>query len=144
MTRPPGFYFEDVTVGDRTVSPAVTLTQAHVSLYLGLSGESSDDPQEIPSLLPLALSTGLAWRLPTPPLVVTAFVGFDWEIVKPLRVGDTVHSRGRTASKRSMRDAGIVIEEHEIVDQRGETAQRGRFTFLVAKRAAAASAVGRE
>jgi hypothetical protein len=42
-----------------------------------------------------------------------------------------------------MRDAGIVIEEHEIVDQRGETAQRGRFTFLVAKRSTAGAAAGR-
>jgi acyl dehydratase len=143
MTVARGVYFEDVSVGDVTETPAMTLTQAHVSLYLGLSGESSDDPGEVPPLLPLALSTGLGWRVPTPPLVVTAFVGFDWEIVKPLRVGDTMHSRARTASKRSMRDAGIVVEEHEIVDQRGETAQRGRFTFLVAKRSAVETAAGR-
>lgn len=143
MTLPRGLYFEDVAVGDWTATPALTLTRAHVSLYLGLAGEPSDDPAEVPALLPLALSTGLGWRLPTPPLAVTAFVGFDWEIVKPLRIGDTVHSRARTATKRAVRDAGIVVEEHEIVDQRGETAQRGRFTFLVAKRSAAASAAGR-
>jgi acyl dehydratase len=139
-TAARGCYFEDVTVGEGMVSPAMTLTRAHVSLYLGLSGESGEDADEVPPLLPLALSIGLGWRLPGPPLVVTAFVGFDWEIVKPLRVGDTVHSRARTASKRSVRDAGIVVEEHEIVDQRGEAAQRGRFTFLVAKRAAAGGA----
>ena len=144
MTEARGIYFEDVVVGSRQLSPAMTLTRAHVSLYCGLSGESSGDSDEIPPLLPLALSIGLGWRLPTPPLVVTAFVGFDWEIVKPLRVGDTVHSQARTASKRSMRDVGIVIEDHEIVDQRGEIAQRGRCTFLVAKRAAAASVTGRE
>jgi acyl dehydratase len=143
MTAARGLYFEDVAVGDTMVTPAMTLTQAHVSLYCGLSGESSGDPDEVPPLLPLALSIGLGWRLPTPPLVVTAFMGFDWEIVKPLRLGDTVHSRARTAVKRSMRDAGIVIEEHEIVDQRGETAQRGRFTFLVAKRSTAGAAAGR-
>jgi acyl dehydratase len=138
-----GLYFEDVTPGDWTVSPALTLTEAHVSLYLGLSGEAAPPPGDVPPLLPLAVSIGLGWRLPTPPVVVTAFVGFDWEIVKPLRVGDTVHGRARTMSKRSMRDAGIVIEEHEIVDQRGELAQRGRFTFLVAKRPAVPAAARR-
>jgi hypothetical protein len=38
-------------------------------------------------------------------------------------------------TKRPMRDAGVLIEEREIVDQRGEVVQRGRLTYLVAKRA---------
>jgi hypothetical protein len=33
-----------------------------------------------------------------------------------------------------MREGGLVIEEHEIVDQRGVVVQRGRFTFLVEHR----------
>jgi hypothetical protein len=36
--------------------------------------------------------------------------------------------------KRSMREAGVVIEEHQIVDQHGQVLQHGRFTFLVAKK----------
>jgi len=28
----------------------------------------------------------------------------------------------------------VVIEERDIVDQRGEVVQHGRFTFLVARR----------
>jgi hypothetical protein len=36
-----------------------------------------------------------------------------------------------------MREGGVIIEDHEIVDQNGEVAQSGRFVFLVAKRAAA-------
>ena len=57
--------------------------------------------------------------------------------VSRLRVGDTIRSIARTAVKRAMRDGGVVIEEHAIVDQRGDTLQHGRFTFLVAKRPAA-------
>jgi hypothetical protein len=38
--------------------------------------------------------------------------------------------------KRAMRDGGVVIEEHSIVDQRRDILQHGRFTFLVAKRPA--------
>ena len=30
--------------------------------------------------------------------------------------------------------SGVVVEEREVVDQRGEVVQRGRFTYLVAKR----------
>jgi acyl dehydratase len=132
-----GTYFEDVTVGDEEETPALTLTQAHVTLYGGLTGDTLDDPGAIPPLLPLCMSTGLGWRMARPPLVVMAFMGFEWTIHRPLRVGDTVHSRSRAAVKRSMRDGGVVVEEHAIVDQRGVVVQSGRFTFLVAKRAAA-------
>ena len=47
---------------------------------------------------------------------------------------DTIMSRSRVVTKRPMRDAGVVVEEREVVDQRGEVVQRGRFTYLVAKR----------
>jgi len=66
--------------------------------------------------------------------VVLAFLGLDWEILRALAVGDTIYSRSRTAVKRTLREAGVMIDEPEIVDQHGEIVQRGRFTFLVAKR----------
>jgi acyl dehydratase len=130
------FFFEDVTVGDILETPAVTLTAAHASLYRGISQEAADDPSLIPDLLPLCLSTGLGWRVPQPPLAVLAFMSLEWEIIRPARVGDTIHSRSKTMTKRSMRDGGVVIEQRDIIDQRGEVVQRGRFTFLVAKRPA--------
>ena len=128
-------YFDDVELGETVVTPALTLTEALVRLYQGVTGDGDgDDPTGIPPLLPLALSTGLGWRVPRPPLAVTAFLSFEWEIVHPLRVGDTIHGASRAAARRPMREGGILIEEHELVDQRGVVVQRGRFTFLVARR----------
>jgi acyl dehydratase len=132
-------YFEDTVLGQRHVSPAITITEAHVGLYRGLTGDAGDDALAVPELLPLALFTGLGWRLPRPPLAVKAFVGFEWEIVQPLRVCDTVHGTSRTAARRPLREAGMVVEENEIIDQRGAVVQRGRFTFLVEKRSAGAA-----
>ena len=129
-------YFEDVKVGDVEVTPAMTLTEAHAALYRGLTGESGEGVPSIPELLPLCLATGLGWRTSRPPLAVLAFMSFDWKIHRELRVGDTVHGRARAALKRSMREGGVIIEDHELVDQHGEVAQSGRFTFLVAKRGA--------
>lgn len=134
MTGIPAYYFEDVEVGAVLETPAVTVTEAHAEIYRGLSRELAEDAQVVPDLLPLCLSTGLGWRVPQPPLAVLAFLGFEWEILQPLQVGDTMYSRARTVTKRSMRDGGIIIEEREVIDQRGDTVQRGRFTFLVAKR----------
>jgi hypothetical protein len=115
-------------------TPAITVTQAHASLYHGLTGEPVSDPVEVPELLPLCLTTGLGWRVARAPLAVEAFVGFEWEMVRPLRVGDTIRVQSRTRSRRALRDNGIIVEEQQILDQHGEVVQRGRFTFLVAKR----------
>jgi len=49
-------------------------------------------------------------------------------------VGDTIHSLARTAVKRSMREGGVIVEERQVINQRGEIVHRGRFTYLVAKR----------
>jgi acyl dehydratase len=127
-------FFEDIEVGDEQETPAITVTEAHVDLYLGLTRELSVDPTVVPDLLPLCLSVGLAWRAPRPPTAVLAFMGCEWQTVRPLRVGDTIHSRSRTVTKRTMREAGVIVEEREILDQHDEVVQRGRFTYLVAKR----------
>lgn len=132
-SAPPVTYFEDVVVGSRHETPAMTVTQAHVNMYAGVTGDAAPEDGIAPPLLALGLSTGLGWRIARPPLVVLAFMGIDWKIERPLRVGDTVHSRSETKVKRAMRDAGVVIEEHELVDQHGDVLQHGRFTFLVAK-----------
>ena len=134
MSPAHGMYFEDVEIGDEDLTPAMTLTEAHAALYRSLTGDVPDDPTAIPDLLPLCLSTGLGWRMARPPLVVLAFMGVQWAIDRPLRIGDTVHGRARAVVKRSMREAGVIIEDHAILDQHGDVVQGGRFTFLVAKR----------
>ena len=136
MTRPSAgqFYFEDVVLHTVLETPGMTLTEAHVRLYAGLAGEPVDAAGTIPDLLPLCLSTGLGWRVPQPPLAVLAFMGVEWKVLRRARVGDTIHSRSRTVVKRPMREGGVMIEEREIIDQRGEVVQHGRFTFLVARR----------
>jgi acyl dehydratase len=115
-------------------TPAITLTEAHVNLYLGITRELPLEPAAIPDLLPLCLSTGLGWRVPQPPLMVLAFMGIEWQSIRPLHVGDTIRSRSTTRTKRALREGGVIVEERDIVDQGGQVAQRGRFTFLVARR----------
>jgi acyl dehydratase len=129
-------YFEDLVVGERETTPAMTITEAHVALYRGLTGDDVAPPGTVPDLLPLCLCTGLGWRVNRPPLAVLAFMSIDWQIARPLRVGDTVHCRLQTAAKRSLRDAGVIIETQEVRDHRGDLVQSGRFTFMIAKRPA--------
>ncbi len=134
-TRQRQVFFEDVEVGVSLETPGITVTRAHVALFTGLSGAPGGEPGAVPDLLPLALSSGLGWRVPQPPLVVLAFLGFEWRFVEPARVGDTIRSRSRTVTKRPMRDGGILVEERSILNQRDEILQAGRLTLLVARRA---------
>jgi acyl dehydratase len=134
MAEPPRFYFEDVVLQGVLETPALTLTETHVGLYTGLSQDLPVETGLVPELLALCLTTGLGWRVSQPPLAVLAFMGFEWEVLQPVRVGDTIHSRSRTALKRSMREGGVIVEEREVINQRGEVVNQGRFTFLVAKR----------
>jgi acyl dehydratase len=135
VAGPPRFYFEDIHVGAIVETPAITVTEAHVTLYSGLTQDTAE-PGAVPELLPLCLTPGLGWRVNQPALAVLAFMGFEWRMNAPVRVGDTIHSRSRTAVKRSMREGGVVVEEREVINQRGEVVHQGRFTFLVAKRPA--------
>jgi acyl dehydratase len=127
-------YFEDTGVGQASETPAMTLTQAHVALYEGLAAEPQKGEGVVPDLLPLCLVTGLGWRVPRPPLAVLAFLSIEWEIARPLRVGETIRAATRTVARRTLREGGVVVEDYRVVDQRGEVAQRGRFTFLVARK----------
>jgi acyl dehydratase len=134
---PARCYFEDVEKGVQLETPGITLTAAHVAIFTGVTGDTAlRDPDAVPDLLPLCLSSGLGWRVPRPPLAVLAFMGFEWRFLEPVRVGDTIHSVSRTLTKRSMREGGVVIEERRIVNQRGETVQSGKLTLLVERRPA--------
>jgi acyl dehydratase len=130
----PRFFFEDVVLHGVVETPGMTVTEAHIALYGGVTGDGTPVEGQVPDLLPLCLTTGLGWRVPQPPLAVMAFMGVEWFADAPLRVGDTIHSRSLTAVKRSMRDGGVIIEERQVINQRGEVVQHGKFTFLVAKR----------
>jgi 3-hydroxybutyryl-CoA dehydratase len=127
-------YFEDVEVDVWLETPGITLTETHVALYGGLTETRPADPRAVPDLLPLCLSGGLGWRVPQPPLVVLAFMGFEWRFLRPARVGDTIHCASRSVAKRLLKDGGVVIEERNILNQRDELVQQGKLTLLVAKR----------
>jgi acyl dehydratase len=131
-------YFEDLVIGEMHQTPALTVTQAHVTQFLGLTGEWPDqghgDDDVVPALLPLCLSSGLGFRVPGPPLAVLAFMGFEWRFLLPVRIGDTILSRSTTVTKRAMREGGLIVEARDVYNQRGDVAQSGRLTLLIAKR----------
>ena len=115
-------------------TPGLTLTDTHAALFSSLSLSRPADPGAIPDLIPLCMSSGLGWRVPQPPLVVLAFMGFEWRFHRPTRVGDTIRSVSTTVAKRSMKEGGVVIEERSILNQRNEVVLEGLMKFLIRRR----------
>lgn len=143
------YYFDEVVVGDEVLTSGRTITEADVARYHHLSGEdnpmATDDEfakkselggRVASDLMVFLITSGLSWHIPRPPLAIMAFMGFEWQFFKPIRIGDTLHLRLKSMAKRKIKESGIVIQEHLVVNQRDELVQRGKVTFLVASRPA--------
>lgn len=65
-----------------------------------------------------------------------AVLGTTWRAPGAVAIGDTIHLRQRVASKAEVArdDAGIVVFEMEVVNQRGEIVNNDQQTCLVARR----------
>lgn len=136
-------YFEDLEVGDGFESPGRTLTEADVVNFCAISGDQdlldftageTGLPPMAPDLLTMIMSSGLGFRAPAEMPQVLAFMVFDLRILLPVRVGDTVRCRIRVAGKRPMKDGGVIVEQRQMVNQRGDVVQEAEYKLLVARR----------
>lgn len=144
-----GLYYEDIEVGREYVSPGRTITETDVVQFAGLSGdynpihtdaefarESAFGERIAHGLLGVAVISGLSARIGLFDGTAIAFLGLTWDFTGPIRLGDTVHLRMTIADKRetSKPDRGIVHRDMRLVNQHGETVQKGVFKLMVKRR----------
>jgi acyl dehydratase len=136
-------YFEDLEVGNGFETPGRTITAADVLGFAAISGdqESLDFttgeaglPPRVPDLLVVAITSGLGFRAPAEMPLILAFMVFDLHPVRPVRVGDTIHCRVRVSAMRPMKDAGVVVEQRELLNQHGDVVQQAEYKLMVARR----------
>jgi acyl dehydratase len=136
-------YFEDLEVGDGFETPGRTITEADLLGFAAISGDQepldftaggAGLPPAVPDLLVMAITSGLGFRAPGEMPQILAFMVFDLRPLLPVRVGDTIHCRIRVAGKRPMREGGVVVEQRQIVNQRGDVVQESEYKLLVARR----------
>jgi len=143
---PPGEYgYADVNVGDHYATSGVTLTEAHVVGFAGLTGDlfdvHMDDqfareagfPGRIAhGLLGLAMADGLKTRCAVR-LKGIATLSWNWSFRAPLLPGDRIHAELAVAAKRQTRreDRGIVTLAMKVLNQRNETVQDGETQLLM-------------
>jgi acyl dehydratase len=141
-------YYEEVRVGDECVSSGVTITEATIFAYAGVSGDHSPlhvneefarqtefGTRVAHGLLGLAVTDGLKTQADYR-FQPGISLGWTWDFVGPIRIGDTVHVRFRVASMRETRRPswGIVVLATELVNQRGDAVQRGEHRLMIPRR----------
>ncbi len=141
-------YYEDVKLGDECVTPGVTITEAHILTYAGVSGDHSPDHMDeeharaspfggrvAHGLLGLAVTDGLKTQAEYrfPPGIS---LGWTWDFVAPIKIGDTVHVKFRVANMRTTKKPawGIVFLASELINQRGEVVQKGEHRLMIPRR----------
>jgi len=136
-------YYDELEVGDRRVFRAMTVTEAHIVGFAGLTGDhyvlhtdaeyasrSAFGQRVAHGLLILSLGAGL---IPLEPGRVVALLGLeDVRFLAPVFIGDTVHPEMEIVSKTDREPGGLVIVDETILNQRDEAVCKARLRVLVA------------
>lgn len=137
-------YLEDLEEGSSWKSPARTITETDIVSFAGMTGDydplhvdhefASQTPYGKPiahGLLGLSLMAGLSSSCPRMRTLALVKVD-DWQFLKPVYVGDTVHvvTEVESITPRGRR-SGEVIWLRKLVNQRGECVQSGKIVTLV-------------
>jgi acyl dehydratase len=141
-------FFDEIPIGEESVSPGRTVTEADIVLFAGLSGDYNilhTDAEFMKSslfgeriahgLLGLAIQAGLFTRA-TQPYATIAFAGLRWKFKGPIKIGDTIRVRAKVAAKKetSKPDRGLVTVERTVLNQRDEVVQEGETDLMVERR----------
>jgi acyl dehydratase len=154
MKAPVERCWDDAQVGDEAVSPSLTVTEDMIMTYARLTGDYTPvhvdeayarttpfGTRVAHGLLGLSLADGLktqaAYRF-----LPGMSLGWTWDFVLPIKIGDTLHVKFRVASMRTTKRPGwgIVVLASELVNQRGEIVQKGEHRLMIPRRPVTAAA----
>ncbi len=144
--QPRGLYFEEFEEGLHLESPGRTITETDIVMFAGLSGDynqmhtDAEYAKGTPfgervahGLLGLSVVSGLAAQLGFVEGTVQAFTGLEWKFRAPITIGDTIRAQFTVRQKRALSrlGGGFVILDVVVLNQQGETVQRGKWTVLM-------------
>ena len=139
------YWFDDLQIGDHYETGGVTVTEAHVVGFAGVSGDLFDvhmddafaRAQGFPGriahgLLGLSLIDGLKTRNPVRMMAV-ATLGWNWKFKAAILIGDRIHARFSVGALRltSRKDRGIVTFLVKVFNEAGVVVQEGETPLMV-------------
>lgn len=151
----PEKHWEDFTVGDEVTTPAITIAEAHLVSWAGLTMDFY--PLHMDE--EFAKETIFGGRIAHGPLIFSMGIGLVYltgiygdsilawlgveamRLPAPVRIGDTIRVRARVAAKRETRDPsrGVTTFHWEISNQRGETVMSLDYVLMMHRRPTAVS-----
>jgi acyl dehydratase len=144
-----GLFFEEFTVGMHWVSKGRTITETDVVNFAGVSGDFNPlhtneqyakttifGRRVAHGVLGIALMVGLIQSLGITEDTMHAFMGLEWDFIRPVFIGDTLHLEIEVESLRETKkdDRGIVAFRCKMVNQHGEVVQEGLRKMLMKRR----------
>ncbi len=142
------YHLDDIEVGDRYVTSGVTVTEAHIVNFAGVSGDLYDIhlddiaaqeagfPGRIAhGLLGLSLADGLKTRCPVR-LNAVATLGWNWSFRAPIFINDRIHVKIEVVGKRSTKraDRGIATLKLTLLNQSAKVLQEGETQLLMQRK----------
>jgi acyl dehydratase len=130
-----GLHWDDVTVGQRFRTLGRTITEADITMFVGVTGmveemftnveyiraESKIGARPVPGSLVYCIAEGLLMQS-TMQRTGMAFLECDLRILKPTVAGDTLHVQAEVVEARgtSKPGRGLMRTFNRVVNQRGE------------------------
>lgn len=145
----PNYFWEDLELGDLILSPGLTISEAHLVTWAGLTGDivslhldevfASQTPfgQRI-GHGPLSLSCALGLMTQTGYFTnVAAWLGLDLvRATAPVLIGDTIRATAELVESRetSKPTNGIWKFDYRVLNQREETVMTFSSSFLMKRK----------
>jgi itaconyl-CoA hydratase len=146
----PDKYWEEFALGEKIVTQAITVTEAHVVRWAGLTmdfypihtdkeyaARTQFGERLVHGPLTFALAVGLMAQTHYARDSVVAWLGVDdMRIPAPVRIGDTVHLEAEIVERRETKraDQGYTRMRYDVLNQRGELVMTFDMKFLMHRR----------
>lgn len=142
-----GKTFPEFKVGDKLTSPSITVTESHISLFAGLSGDfnplhtNEEFAKSLPfggriahGMLTISMQSGFIGMLLAGTAI--AFLEAEYKFKAPVKINDTIHTELEVVETKPVEkyDGGIVKLEMEIKNQRDESVVEGYATVMVSNK----------
>ena len=140
--------YDDLAILDHYETGGITVTEAHVVGFAGLSGDLFDVHMDdefargvgfsgriAHGLLGLSLADGLKTRSAVR-LLGVATLNWNWSFRAPILIGDRIHATITVAGKRPTKrpDRGIATLGMRVLKQSGDIVQEGETQLMMRAR----------
>jgi acyl dehydratase len=143
-------YWDDFNLGDKFITPGMTITETHVVIFAGLVGDlhpnhtneevSKKGPfggRIVHGTLTFSIATGLGDRSGIYKDSIIAWLGTNnLKALAPVKMGDTIHVEIVVKEKKETKkpERGIITLEYIILDQKSEKVMTFDFTLMMHKK----------